>query len=172
MAFGVGQKGTPMAVNTCYEKLQSLANKGCLRILDKERDGTRLHLLIPSEIEGLIRAAEPVAEPFLEDKDLFEVPENRLAILAREDHACFYCLRNLTKSNYVIEHVTSRPEGNNSYRNTVAACRECNNRKGEVPAEDFLRNLYRRGLLSAVELEHRLGRLELLRNGVLKPVFA
>ena len=170
MAFGVGEKGKPMAEHTSYEKLRSLANKGCLKILDKERDGTRIHLLLPSEMAGLIREKEAIAELSLDEMDFFEVPENRLRILQREDHACFYCLRKLTKSNYVIEHVTSRPEGNNSYRNVVAGCRECNDRKGNTSAEDFLRDLYRRGHINTKELEHRLSRLELLRNGELKPV--
>ena len=169
MAFGVGEKGKPMAEHTSYEKLRSLAEKGCLLILDKERDGTRLQLLIPSEIDGLIPEKEAIAELSLDEMNFFEVPENRLRILQREDHTCFYCLRKLTKSNNVIEHVISRPAGDNSFRNVVAACRDCNNRKGNTSAEDFLRDLYRSGHLNAKEMEHRLSRLELLRNGELKP---
>ena len=71
---------------------------------------------------------------------------------------------------YVIEHVISRPEGDNSYRNLVAACRECNNRKGAVAAEEFLRTLYRDALLERAEFEDRLVLLGKLRSGELKPV--
>ena len=55
-----------------------------------------MHLLIPSEIDGLIREKVPIAELSLDEMDFFEVRENRLRILQREDHTCFYCLRKLT----------------------------------------------------------------------------
>jgi hypothetical protein len=101
--------------------------------------------------------------------DFFEVPENRALILEREEHRCFYCLRALTAENYVIEHVISRPAGDNGYRNVVAACRECNNRKNDSAAEHYLRALYRESFLSAAELQDRLAKLARLRNGELKP---
>jgi 5-methylcytosine-specific restriction endonuclease McrA len=171
MAFGVGEKGRLMAEGTCYEKLRSLESKGFLRILGSEREGTRLHLYLhlPSEIEGVIQAVRPAVPPTLEEMDFFNVPANRLLILQREGRKCFYCLRALDSSNYVIEHVVSRPEGDNSYRNVVAACRDCNNRKGDTPAEDFIRGLYRKGHLQAKEMEVSLSRLQLLLDGELRP---
>jgi len=88
---------------------------------------------------------------------------------ARKGNRCFYCLQALDSSNDVIEHVVSRPEGDSTYRNVVAACRDCNNRKGEMSAEDFIRSLYRGGYFYAQEFESRLARLQLLKNGELKP---
>ena len=171
MAFGVGEKGKPMSKNTCYEKLQSLESKGCINIVDKERDGTGIRLLLPSEISGLIPQEQPIQELTLDELDFFNVPENRPAILRREGNKCFYCFRALNSNNYVIEHVTSRPEGNNTYRNVVAACRDCNNRKGNLSADEFLRGLYRRGYLSATDFEARSDALTQLRSGDLKPSF-
>jgi hypothetical protein len=52
--------------------------------------------------------------------------------------------------------------GSNSYRNLVSSCVECNSQKGETPAEDFLRSLYRDGRLKAAELTGR-ARLQALR---------
>ena len=75
----------------------------------------------------------------------------------------------MDSSNYVIEHVISRPVGGNVYRNVVTACRECNNRKGDAPAEDFIRRLYRKGYLGAQEMEDRLAKLQLLMDGALRP---
>jgi HNH endonuclease len=69
----------------------------------------------------------------------------------------------------VIEHVISRPSGNNSYRNVVAACRDCNNRKGNSEAEDFLRVLFRERFLSNDEFEQRLSHLQRLQAGELRP---
>jgi hypothetical protein len=55
-----------------------------------------------------------------------------------------------------MEHVASRPVGDNSYRNVVAACRNCNNHKGQDSAEDHLRALHRSGYLSASEFKTEL----------------
>jgi 5-methylcytosine-specific restriction endonuclease McrA len=104
--------------------------------------------------------------------DFFEVPENRLLILKREDYKCFYSLQRLDEKNFVVEHVVSRPNGNNSYRNVVAASREINNRKGSMTAEEFLRKLFRDGFLSASELEDRLLKLVRLQAGEIKPVLS
>ncbi len=169
MSFGVGAKGTRIAEGTCYEKLRSLVDKGCLEILDTVRDGTKIRVKLPAEIPGVIPAHQQVAALSLEDMDFFNVSENRVAILRREGNQCFYCLRSVDSSNYVIEHVTSRPDGNNSYRNVVAACRNCNNRKGSATAEDYLRSLYRTGFLSTDEFEGRQHALNRLKSGELKP---
>ena len=159
-----------MAENTCYEKLKSLQTKGCLKIVGVERNGSRIRLNLPGEIPGVI--VEPVKQPIvsLEDMDFYTLEENRQLILEREGHMCFYCLRSLNTENHVIEHVVSRPEGSNSYRNVVAACRQCNNRKGESEAADFLRVLFREGFLSDNEFEQRLSHLERLRSGELRPL--
>lgn len=169
MACGVGEKGKPMSEATAYEKLQSLESKHCIEIVASERTGRRIRLRLPEEIPGVIPQATGAPEASLEDMDFFNVPENRILILDREHHKCFYCLRELNPENLVIEHIVSRPNGDNSYRNVVAACRQCNNRKGKSPAEDFLRTLYRESFLSATEFEERLSHLERLRNGELKP---
>ena len=169
MSFGVGQNGRPMSEGTCYEKLASLKKKGCVDILDTAQYGTKMRLRLPEEIQGIIPEA-PSTLPFsLEEMDFFNVPNNRLSILKREKNKCFYCLRDVDASNYVMEHATSRPNGDNSYRNVVAACRNCNNRKGDDPAEDFLRKLHRSGYLNAEEFENRLETLLQLRMGHLKP---
>jgi hypothetical protein len=168
MAQGVGTGGG-LSPQTCYRKLQSLEAKGCVKSLGTERSGTRIRLALPSEIAGLIVPAAQPTPISIEEMDFFAVPENRPLVLEREKHRCFYCLRTINKSNYVIEHVTSRPEGNNGYRNVVAACRQCNNRKNDVAADEFLRGLYRDGFLGSPELQERLSELDKLRSGDLKP---
>ena len=172
MAFGIGKAGTPMSETQCYEKLRSLERKGCLAVLGTERAGTRVRAFLPSEMRGLIRGAPEAAAVPLDQLDFSEVPENRLRILAREDGRCFYCLRTISAENYVIEHTTSRPDGDNTYRNVVAACRQCNNRKGNAGAEAFLRSIYRDGLLDADDLQGRLAQLAKLREGALVPPIA
>ena len=169
MACGVGEKGKPMSENTAYEKLRSLEEKGCIVILDSTREGRKIRLKLPSEIPGVVALEEPATMPDLETQDFLNVEENRARILMREEHRCFYCFRQLNGENYVIEHVVSRPTGDNTYRNVVAACRQCNNRKGSSDVEDWLRTLYRDGFLGEAELRERVSHLERLRAGELKP---
>jgi len=52
----------------------------------------------------------------------------------------------------------------------VLCCADCNCCKGERPAGDFLRGLYREGRLTVVELRERLKALEDLSLGKLRPV--
>ncbi len=169
MTCGIGEKGKPMSENTAYEKLRSLEEKGCIKILDVTRAGRKIRLYLPSEIPGVVVDAQPSLAPDAEKQDFFNDPDNRNRILMREEHRCFYCLRQLNGDNYVIEHVVSRPAGDNSYRNVVAACRHCNNRKGSSNVEDWLRTLYRDGFLGDAELQNRLSHLERLRAGNLMP---
>ena len=169
MACGIGEKGKPMSENTAYEKLQSLQQKGCIVILDSNREGRKIRVNLPSEISGVVVLAEAAVVLNFESEDFFAVEENRRRILVREAHQCFYCLRRLNGENYVIEHVVSRPIGDGGYRNVVAACRQCNNRKGASDAEDWLRTLYREELLDAETFQDRVSHLERLRAGELKP---
>ena len=169
LAFGIGKAGTPPSEGVIYEKLRGLEQKGCIRVLGSERAGTRLEVFLPNEIAGLLPSALDSAQQPLEEQDFFSVPENRALILKREEWRCFYCLAKLDENNHVIEHVVSRPEGDNSYRNVVAACRRCNNRKSASLAEDFLRSLYREGILSGDEFTTRVSLLGLLRAGELRP---
>lgn len=169
MACGVGEKGKPMSENSAYKKLSSLSEKGAISILRTEHSGRLLRLNLPCEIPDLIPKELGHAVSDIESMDFYEVPENRLLILNREYSRCFYTLAQLDTKNFVIDHVVSRPDGNNSYRNVVAASREANNKKGASSAEDFLRKLFRQNFLSAQELEDRLKALARLKAGELKP---
>lgn len=72
--------------------------------------------------------------------------------------------------NWVLDHVVPRVESdNNSYRNVVACCHECNAAKQASSAEDFLRDLYRRDLLKSPEFELRKLALAQLKSGHLVP---
>ena len=170
IACGIGEHGKPMSEGSAYKKLQSLEQKKAISILRTEHTGRLIRLHLPHEIPGLIPTPEEAKQVSLEEIDFFEVPENRLLILEREDRRCFYSLVALDKDNFVIDHVVSRPNGDNSYKNLVAASREANNRKGSMAAEEFLRKLLREGYLNEVEFEERLLQLARLKAGELKPI--
>jgi len=169
MATGIGESGKPMAANTAHKKIKSLEQKGYLRILGVVRERRVLSVVLPTQIENLIPEAPAPAEISLEDIDFFNAPESRILILKRDNYLCFYCQKAIDEKTYVLEHFLSRPGGNNSYRNLVAACRTCNNRKGANDATDFLRQLYRDSLLSDTEFRDRINALESLTKGELVP---
>jgi hypothetical protein len=72
--------------------------------------------LLLSEINGVIPVLATAAPMALNEMDFCGLPDRRFAIRSREGNRCFYCLRTLDTSNYVIEHLRSRPNGDNSYR--------------------------------------------------------
>lgn len=170
MATGLGSDGTPMSETSAYKRLRSLEQKHCITVVQTEHKGSRIRLRLPNEIAGIVPSTPTTPDEIdIEHIDFFDA-ENRLAILKREDFRCFYTLKQIDSNSFVVDHVVSRPKGDNSYRNLVAASREANNRKGEMPAEDFIRVLYREGLLSEQECLGRLKALTDLRSGLLKPV--
>jgi hypothetical protein len=171
MACGIGEAGKPMSEGTAYEKIASLQRKRCIAVVQTEHRGRRIRLHLPKEIEGVVvmqSTAPSIID--IEEMDFFNDPLNRLAILKRENNRCFYTLRQIDENSFVVDHVVSRPNGNNGYRNVVAASREANNRKGAMPAEDFVRRLYRDGFLSEQDFQGRLKALAELKDGQLKPI--
>ncbi len=168
-AFGIGKSGTSMSEGVIYKKLNNLESKGCIKVIGSEYNGTRIKAFLPYEIDGVVNIPEESPPINIDDIDFFEEPKYRKCILEREGHRCFYCLKELNENNYVLEHVVSRPEGNNSYKNLVAACRSCNNKKSEKNVLDFIRSLYRDDYLSEDEFEKVKARLESLKSGELRP---
>lgn len=155
---------------TAREDLRSLHSKGCIQIDERSRRGHVVRVLLPHEIEGLdeIKPASPPVD--VESLDFYNDRHYLDALLAREDQRCFYCLRMVGRDTCCLDHVTPQVGGGgNSYRNVVVACHDCNSLKQGSPAEDHLRSLYRRGLLSADELAGRLSALEQVGEGRLVP---
>jgi hypothetical protein len=168
-AFGLGRTGATMASHACRDTLRSLQAKGLVSIVSSDHDGFRLSPRLPSEVPGIVPdpAGKISVDPLT--LDFFEAADNRELILEREGNACFYCLRLLDERTFVIEHIRPRAEAGSSYRNVVAACRDCNNKKGRQTADEHLRQLYRVGLLTQVDFEERQRLLAELLAGRLVP---
>ena len=55
-----------------------------------------------------------------EEVDFCSESNYRETIFNREEGICFYCLKRLTKENYVLDHVQPQiDKGSNNYRNVV-----------------------------------------------------
>jgi 5-methylcytosine-specific restriction endonuclease McrA len=173
-------RGASLGEGVARRGVRRLAAKGVLRLAERSKRGHVIEVRLPEEVRG-VRArkiAEGEAERLrgtvnLEETDFLGKRELREAIHAREGGRCFYCLRRVTAATRGIDHIIPRARmGRNGYRNLVSSCSECNSRKGERRAEDFLRWLYREGRLESSELKERLRALEKLAAGKLRPVVA
>jgi len=152
--------------------VRRLVAQGALRVVERGRNGHLIEVRLPEEIgaaRGPVRLRLPRAIN-LEETDFLQSKALRQAIHARERGRCFYCLRLLTTRTQCLDHVVPSVRfGRNSYRNLVSCCMECNSKKGQSPAEDLLRWLYRERRLTPMELNGRLRALDALASGKLPP---
>lgn len=163
-------KALNVAESSVREDIRSLHERGCVKIEDRSRNGHLVRVLLPSEIPGIVPVNQAVAEVDLESLDFFSNRRFLVALLAREQARCFYCLKAITAESCELDHVVSQANGrDHSYRNIACSCHECNTTKQAQAAPDFVRNLYRKGVLSQPELESRLAAIEQLQAGVMVP---
>jgi HNH endonuclease len=156
--------------------LHRLAGHGTLRFIERSYNGHLVEVRLPAEVPVARRKTEtscpskPPSQPSLELVDVLRTRTLRQAIHAREGGKCFYCLRRIPGRSRCLDHVVPRAKsGQNSYRNVVSCCPECNWQKKDLAAGDFLRQMYREGRLSREDLSARLGALRALVEGKLRP---
>ncbi len=169
-----------LSMGPARDAVRRLVEHGALRLVERSKAGYVVEVHLPVEIRaartdstGANGAGRAPRADNIEEMDFLQNRALRQAIHARDGGRCFYCLRQLTPMVKCLDHVVPRAEhGRNSYRNLVSCCLECNTNKGERPAEDFLRGLYREHRLSTADLADRLRALEALAAGKLRPGFA
>jgi 5-methylcytosine-specific restriction endonuclease McrA len=128
------------------------------------------HIYLPDQIDGALPSNSPQKQIDIESVDFFHNREHLSALLDREQNRCFYTLRQVTRENAVLDHVIPQVNGGgNSYRNVVIACHDVNALKQGEGAEDFIRKLYRIGVLNLAEMEDRLRAVDALKAGKLVP---
>lgn len=58
---------------------------------------------------------------------------SRRNVMIRDEHKCQYCGIKLGKNTGTIDHIIPRSQGGETnYRNCVACCKKCNNKKGDL----------------------------------------
>ncbi len=106
---------------------RSLARRGCPVDHEQFVATPRLALLVPKVIRLVGYEKVPKRE----------VKFSRRNILARDENRCQYCGKKFPASRLSIDHVVPKSRGGASaWKNVVAACNECNTRKGgRMPSE-------------------------------------
>jgi 5-methylcytosine-specific restriction endonuclease McrA len=179
--FSIPWLANNVNLSTCptRDAVRRLAACGVVRMVERSKQGHVAEVRLPEEVRGVrakaaarAREAARKADPSdIEEVDFMRTLELRRTIHAREGGRCFYCLRRVAPRLECLDHVVPRARvGCNSYRNLVSACMECNAQKGEQPAEEYLRWLFREHRLGAAELRGRFEALELLAAGKLRPM--
>lgn len=149
------------------KSIRSLAAKGCIE-LEQTRKGHYVKVFLPNELSLPSVPEQPALN--IEEIDFFKNREYLGVLLKREQNRCFYCLREIKEDSCELDHVVSQLNvGDNGYRNIVASCHQCNTKKQGGSAEDFIRQLCRKNLLSEKEFEGRMQALEALKDGQIKP---
>jgi predicted DNA-binding transcriptional regulator len=158
------------------QAVRRLVEKGVLRLIERSNIGHVVEVRLPREVraahsnQSAPACSMPSGGANLEQLDFWRTRPLRLAIHAREAGLCFYCLRQTPSRDHCLDHVLPVAKGGtNSYRNLVSCCMDCNSRKRDVSAPDFLRRLFREGQLSRQELSGRLAALRALAAGKLRP---
>lgn len=169
--FSIGplSKVIPLSDFKVRDILRSLDRKGCTKNL-VTRKGYEVTVYLPDEIPALTHPTPIEKVVDIENLDFFAGRLYLVSLLEREGNACFYCLATVTEDNCELDHLVPKASvDNNSYRNIVVSCHSCNRKKGGQNAQDFLRALYRQGLLNDEDLGSRLRAIEELQSGTLKP---
>jgi hypothetical protein len=175
-------RGIRVSVSPTRLAVRRLVENGALRLVERTKAGHVVEVRLPEEI----RAGQPDAiradaigagnggraggAVSLEETDFMRSKALRHSIHARERGRCFYCLRRTKARTQCLDHVVPQVDfGRNSYRNLVSCCSECNSKKGESTAGNFLRWLFREGKLTSEELKGRVRALEKLAKGGMRP---
>jgi 5-methylcytosine-specific restriction endonuclease McrA len=173
-----------ISVGPTRHAVRRLDELGALHVVERNKTGHLIEMRQPEQIRAIRRgkngaswlsgvsgAAGELPAATLETTDFLKTWALRKTIHDREHGACFYCLRQSPAKVQCLDHVVPLVRrGRNSYRNLVSCCLECNSRKRDRPAPDFLRTLYRQGRLTPAELTARLRALQELAAGKLRPV--
>ncbi len=84
--------------------------------------------------------------------DYYTDPQKRLEILKRDGYKCFYCLREVQRDTFYLDHLEPRTSGGQNFQtNLVCSCKSCNSKKNAADAATFLRDVYRQDLLTQDE---------------------
>lgn len=100
--------------------VNSLKEKGVIRIGDTNRDGTLYSILLPMEVPSVL--AELAITPELVEEDYFTKLEKRKEIFERDGYICFYCGEKVTDENATLDHLIPQCEGGRHTKDNLKTC--------------------------------------------------
>lgn len=120
---------TPLKI-TSFRRGFKLVYKGKAEIIESEPGNPVCAGAARYDRPTIIRLLRYIPMPYR------QLPLSREAILRREGFKCIYCGN---KKKLTLDHIIPRSRGGgNTWTNLVAACHDCNVRKGDKKLENFL----------------------------------
>ncbi len=131
--------GGVLVLNASYEPLSVVSVKRAIVLLLKEKAelieaaeaylrAERRSLRVPLVIRLVCYVRIPLH---------MSLPLSRRTVIARDRYTCQYCGLQLSRSELTLDHVLPRSRGGETaWENVVAACRPCNQRKGNRTPEE------------------------------------
>jgi len=122
-----------LVLNASYEPLQIISLRRAVILLLQEKaelvEATERQLRacnISLDIPLVIRLMRYIKIPHR-----FRLPCSRRGVLARDHETCQYCGAQPGRTNLTVDHVIPRSQGGKTvWDNVVAACSDCNRKKG------------------------------------------
>jgi 5-methylcytosine-specific restriction endonuclease McrA len=131
-----------LLLNASYEPLGVISAPRALRLVWKEAaqvvelDGDRV-LRSPRFVFALPSVVRLVEYINLHKKRQGRVANMRASIIARDRHRCQYCGEKSTVFELTLDHIMPRSRGGATIpENLCAACKTCNQRKGDRTPEE------------------------------------
>ncbi|OIO95824.1 MAG: HNH endonuclease [Anaerolineae bacterium CG2_30_64_16] len=136
-----------LVLNATYEPLSVVSVQRAIILLLKEKAE-----LVEATEERLHAARTSVPVPlvirlvyFVRIPRQVTIAPTRNSVLLRDNYTCQYCAGSPGRANLTLDHVVPRCRGGQAtWDNLVAACRECNTRKGNRTPEEAAMPLRRR----------------------------
>jgi hypothetical protein len=133
--YGKGPKMSVPSRQHVIRQLDTLEQKGCIRIGDTNRQGTLYDVFLPSEIPLVI---EKLAVPeTVENDDFYHDPVKRENVYERDQWICQYCGEKVTSVNATLDHFIPQSNGGTHKKeNLRTACLMCNSVKSGKSYEE------------------------------------
>lgn len=112
--YGKGPRMSVPSIAHIKRAMETLKEKGCIRIGDTTREGTLYEVLLPSEIPSVVE--KMTLGDIQEDEDYFNHSEKRQELFERDQWICQYCGERVTVENVTLDHFIPRHLGGNNKR--------------------------------------------------------
>ena len=99
--YGRGPKISVPSRKHIIRQIESLEEKGCIRIGDTNRDGTLYEIILPSDIPLVIEKLS--SQTTQEFEDYFNDPDKRLELYERDNWICQYCGEKVTSEDVTLD---------------------------------------------------------------------
>jgi len=160
--------GRSMSNDTVRKGINELIQRKIIAVNTTLKPGqvNQYEVRLPSELrevqEMIDKDKEYLDKPIDNSRDdYFTDQEKRIEILKRDNYSCFYCLRELHRDDFYLDHITPKTRGGYNYKsNLLSACKTCNTKKQDNDAQVFLLQNYRKDLLTQDEYQSQRDRLK------------